>query len=74
MGLLTLNESIIQSSVSITNDVNPSMFKIITSPEHNFMFSVNIFGFDLNNPALKLFNITLTQYFYGYAFTLINKT
>ena len=74
MGVLTVNRDIIQSSTSVTNDIEPPSLKVTTNPDNNFMFSILLYGFDLTNPALRLFNITLWQYFYSPGFVLINQT
>jgi hypothetical protein len=41
-GVLTVNQSIINSASSIENDVNPPFLSVITSPANAFMFSINI--------------------------------
>jgi hypothetical protein len=38
------------------------------------MFSINIFGLDLNNITSQLFDITVLQSYYGAGYTKINET
>ena len=59
MGILTVNKDIIQSSKSVTNDIDPPPLTVTTSPDNNFMFSILLYGFDLTDPTFRLFNITL---------------
>jgi len=74
MGIRTVNRQIIQASTSIENDANPPALSIITSPSNNFMFSINIFGVDLNNKTFQLFDVSLLQTYYGPGYSLINQT
>lgn len=74
MGVLTVNQEIIQSSASVFNEVDPPPLKVVTSPNNDFMFSIMLYGFDLTNPAFRLFNVTLWQNFYSPGFVPINQT
>lgn len=61
MGLKTLERKIINTSISTEYEVDPQLSTIVASPAGGFMFGISIFGFNLNDPTTKIFNITLWQ-------------
>jgi hypothetical protein len=73
-GIKTVHRELINASVSQESEAEPSFVQVVAGPEGGFNFAVALVGFDLNDPNLKYFNISLTQYNYGPLFTLINST
>ena len=73
-GLMTLNQEIISSTTDIQIDLDPTAFTINNNPSENFMFSVGLFGFNLSDPHIKLFNISLNIDYYSPLLKLINTT
>lgn len=60
-GLQTLDRTIINSSTSSQMDTDPPSLPIVMSVEGGFMFSVGVFGLNMNNPNKRYFNISLFQ-------------
>lgn len=59
----TLNKVIITSSLSATNYNNPPLYTISTMPGKMFMFGVEVWYHDLNQP-LRYFDVVLTNVHY----------
>lgn len=70
----TANRKIITSSVSLESDTDPSPLQITVGPKGGFGLLIGVLGFNLNDPAVKYFDISLTQSFYGPLLTPINST
>ena len=74
MGLETAKKDIINSSVSVSYELDPTPVKTKTAPDSAFLFAFNMMGINLNDPTVTYFDFTLTQTFYGPNFALINQT
>ncbi len=74
LGLQTARREIINSSVSQESETSPSPMDLIIGPDGGFIFVVGVMGINLNNPMVKFFDVTLTQYFFGPLLTPINAT
>lgn len=74
LGIQTANMELINSSVSIVSESDPSFVEIVAGPKGGFMFGLAIIGLNLNDPLVTYFNITLTQRFFGPLYSLINVT
>lgn len=60
LGIQTANMELINSSMSIISESDPSPVKITAGTKGGFMFGVAIIGLNLNDPLVTYFNITLT--------------
>lgn len=74
LAIQTANMELINSSMSIISEPDPSFAEITAGPKGGFMFGVAIVGLNLSDPLVTYFNITLTQRFFGPLYTPINAT
>lgn len=74
LGIQTANMELINSSMSIISESDPSPVEITAGIKGGFMFGVAIIGLNLSDPLVTYFNITLTQRFFGPLYTPINAT
>ena len=74
MGLQTINKTLIASATSYSMEGDPSPTSFKTSVEGGFMFGLFMLGVDLNNASRKIFDVSLTQNYYGPLLTKINST
>lgn len=74
LAIQTANMELINSSMSIVSESDPSFVEITAGPKGDFIFGVTIFGLNLNDPLVTYFDITLTQRFFGPVYSFINAT
>ena len=74
MGILTINRQLINSSISSEIDADPTPIQFKTNLQNKFMFAIGIALVNLNDPAIKYFDISLKQYNYGPGHALLNVT
>ena len=60
--------------MDITTEAIPSSETIVTSPDGGFMFTVIMYGLNLNDPNIKYFDIDITQGYYIPPYQIINET
>ena len=57
--LETVNKTDIKWSTTTENTFNPTAANITFSPEKKIMFGLGIIGFNLNDPSVRYFDITM---------------
>ena len=55
----TIHKTAITTSSKTMKNIDPNLTTLITSPEHNFMFGVEIWHHDLNGPK-RYFDVAAT--------------
>lgn len=74
LGMQTVNQKIINGSVSYQIDTEPVPLSINFTKGSEFMFGIGILGLDLNDPNIKYFDISLRQNYFTPLFRTINST